>query len=161
METETVETETVEIERVERERELETERMSFFCSCFRLERRSWLSGCECCACQTASFPPFLTTPTSSPPSVSSKARSQVEPSPKSDTDATRFGDIRMQPSRAEPTLYKVSENCLNLNIVRPQGVTLSFGSTEELSFLVTFPASMLASWCRRVSRLASPLCSSR
>ena len=85
----------------------------------------------------------------------------VEPSPKSDTDATRFGDICMQPSRAEPTLYKVSENCLNLNIVRPQGVAPSFGSTEELSFLVTFPASMLASWCRRVSRLASPLCSSR
>ncbi|SOV03251.1 related to Lipase 2 precursor [Ustilago sp. UG-2017a] len=32
----------------------------------------------------------------------------VEPSPKSDTDATRFGDICMQPSRAEPTLYKKS-----------------------------------------------------
>ncbi|SYW76668.1 related to Lipase 2 precursor [Ustilago bromivora] len=49
----------------------------------------------------------------------------VEPSPKSDADATRFGDICMQPSRAEPTLYKVSENCLNLNIVRSQEAFVS------------------------------------
>ncbi|KAJ1030806.1 hypothetical protein NDA18_002037 [Ustilago nuda] len=25
----------------------------FFCSCFRLGRGSWLSGCECCACLLA------------------------------------------------------------------------------------------------------------
>ncbi|KAJ9477006.1 Carboxylic ester hydrolase [Pseudozyma hubeiensis] len=37
-------------------------------------------------------------------------------------DATRFGDICMQPPAPSP-LYNMSENCLNLNVVRPKGTS--------------------------------------
>ncbi|EST09801.1 Carboxylesterase, type B [Kalmanozyma brasiliensis GHG001] len=46
----------------------------------------------------------------------------VDGHPGSTIDATRFGDICMQPAAPSP-LYNMSEDCLNINVVRPVGTT--------------------------------------
>ncbi|SPO19816.1 related to Lipase 2 precursor [Ustilago trichophora] len=47
----------------------------------------------------------------------------VDLSKNTEIDATRFGDICMQPGPPSTPLYNMSENCLNLNVVRPKGTT--------------------------------------
>ncbi len=46
----------------------------------------------------------------------------VDTHPGSTIDATRFGNICMQPGAPSP-LYNMSEDCLNINVVRPVGTT--------------------------------------
>lgn len=46
----------------------------------------------------------------------------VDAQPNAIIDATGFGDICMQPAAPSP-LYNMSEDCLNINVVRPVGTT--------------------------------------